>query len=82
MSDQALLEQLWLIGHFGWIAQATIHRALIISDADEILAADLPERLRQLQQRGWVQQRDSDAGVDELEWRLTGSGREALQDRG
>jgi hypothetical protein len=49
------------------IAQATIDRALIISDADEILAADLPERLRQLQQRGWVEQRDSDAGADEFE---------------
>ena len=82
MSDQALLEQLWLIGHFGWIARATIDRALIISDADEILAADLPERLRQLQQRGRVQQRDSDAGTDELEWRLTDGGREALPDRG
>ena len=82
MTDQALLQQLWLISHFGWIAQATIDRALIISDADEILAADLPERLRQLQQRGWVQQRDSDAGAHELEWRLTGSGREALPDRG
>ncbi|MGZ6778386.1 MAG: hypothetical protein ACXVGO_05265, partial [Mycobacterium sp.] len=34
ISDQALLEQLWLISHFGWIAKATIDRALIISDAD------------------------------------------------
>ena len=82
MTDQALLQQLWLISHFGWITQATIDRALIISDADEILAADLPERLRQLQQRGWVQQRDSDAGAHELEWRLTDSGRDALPDRG
>ena len=65
----------------GWIARATIDRALIISDADEILAADLPGRLRQLQQRGWVEQRDSDAGADELEWRLTDSGREASADR-
>ncbi|MGZ6589984.1 MAG: hypothetical protein ACXVHX_37755 [Solirubrobacteraceae bacterium] len=66
----------------GWIAQATIDRAVIISDADEILDADLPERLRQLQQRGWVEQRDSDAGADEPEWRLTGIGREVLPVRG
>ncbi|MGZ6636822.1 MAG: hypothetical protein ACXVII_28370 [Solirubrobacteraceae bacterium] len=25
---------MWLISHFGWIAKATIDRALIISDAD------------------------------------------------
>ena len=29
-SDQELLYELWLISHFGWIADATVARALII----------------------------------------------------
>ena len=32
-SDEELFRELWLISHFGWIADATISRALIISGA-------------------------------------------------
>jgi hypothetical protein len=51
---QALLQDLWLISHFGWIAEATIRRALVISGTHEIPAVSLAERLRQLLNRGWV----------------------------
>ena len=78
-SDQALLQELWLISHFGWIAEATIRRTLVISGAEEILAISLAECLRQLLNRGWVEQRYNDAGTEELEWRLTDSGRDALR---
>jgi DNA-binding HxlR family transcriptional regulator len=81
-SDQELLDALWLISHFGWIAEATIRRTLMISDAQRILAAGLAERLRQLLNRGWVERRHNDAGTDEPEWRLTESGRDALAHRG
>ena len=67
-----------MIGHFGWIAHATIRRALIISGAQETLASGLGDRLRQLLNRGWVEQRHDDAGTDEPEWRLTNSGRDAV----
>ena len=81
-SDQELLHELWLISHFGWIAHATIRRTLIISGAQETLASGLGDRLRQLLNRGWVEQRHNDAGTDEREWRLTDSGRDALAHRG
>jgi hypothetical protein len=77
-SDRKLLHELWSISHFGWIAQATICRALIISGAQETLARGLGDRLRHLRNRGWVEQRDNDTGTDEREWRLTDSGRDAL----
>ena len=76
---QALLQELWLISHYGWIAEATIRRTLVISGAREILAVSLAECLRQLLNRGWVEQRYSDVGIEELEWRLTDSGRDALR---
>jgi hypothetical protein len=78
-SDDGLLRELWLISHFGWIAETAIRRALIISDAHEILADSLTERLRQLRNREWVEQRYSDLGTGELEWRLTDTGRDALR---
>jgi hypothetical protein len=78
-SDQALLQDLWLISHFGWIAEATIRRALVISGTHEIPAVTLAERLRQLLNRGWVEQRYSDLGTGELEWRLTNRGRDAVR---
>jgi hypothetical protein len=81
-SDQELLHAVWLISHFGWIAEATIRRTLMISDAQRILATGLAERLRQLLNRGWVERRHNDPGTDELEWRLTDSGRDALAHRG
>ena len=80
--DQELLHELWLISHFGWMAHATICRTLIISGAHETLASGLGDRLRQLLNRGWVEQRHNDAGTDEREWRLTDSGRDALPRRG
>jgi len=76
-----LLHELWLISNFGWIADATICRALIISGAQEILANGLGDRLQQLLHRGWVEQRRSDGGADAPEWRLTDSGRDVLADR-
>ena len=78
-SDPGLLRELWLISHFGWIAETTIRRALIISDAHEILADSLRERLRQLLSRAWVEQRYHDLGTGEPEWRLTETGRDALR---
>ena len=81
-SDQELLHELWLISHFGWIAYATVCRTLIISGAEETLAGGLADRLRQLLDRGWVEQRHTDAGMDEREWRLTDGGRDALARRG
>jgi DNA-binding HxlR family transcriptional regulator len=81
-SDQELLHELWLISHFGWIADATISRALFISGAHQTLTSGLGDRLRQLLNRGWVERRDNDAGTDEPEWRLTDSGRDALAHRG
>jgi len=77
--ERALLQELWLIGHFGWIAEATIRRTLVISGVHEIFAVSLDERLRQLLNRGWVEQRDNDLGTEELEWRLTDRGRDALR---
>ena len=81
-SEEELLRELWLISHFGWIADATICRALIISGAREVLASGLGDRLRQLLNRGWVEQRHTDGGTDEPEWRLTDSGRDVLAHRG
>ena len=81
-SDQELLHELWLISHFGWIADATVARALVISGAQEILTCGLGDRLRQLLNRGWVEQRHNDTGTDEPKWRLTDSGRAALSHRG
>lgn len=80
--DQELLHELWLISHFGWIAHATIRRALIISGAQETQANGLGDRLRQLRNRGWVEQRHDDDGTEKPEWRLTDSGRDALAHRG
>jgi hypothetical protein len=81
-SHAELLHELWLISHFGWVADATICRALIISGAHEILASGLGDRLRQLMNRGWVERRHTDDGTDEPQWRLTDSGRDALAHRG
>ena len=80
-SEEELLRELWSITHFGWIADATICRALIISGAQEILASGLGDRLRQLVNRGWVERRHTDGGTDEPEWRLTDSGRDVLARR-
>ena len=71
-----------MISHFGWIADATIARALIISGARKILAGGLGDRLRQLVNRGLAEGRGNDAGKDESEWRLTDSGRDVLAQRG
>jgi len=81
-SDRELLHELWLISHFGWIADSIISRALIISGAQEILASGVGDRLRELVNRGWVEQRHNDGGTDPTEWRLTDSGRDVLAYRG
>ena len=79
--EQALLQEFWQVSHFGWITEVTIRRSLTISGVHEILAV-LAERLRQLLDRGWVEQRHSTAGTGQREWRLTDSGRNALSRRG
>ena len=71
---QKLLEELWQISHYGWIGDGVIRRGLIISGGGIPVAA-LVQGLRMLLERGWVEQRDSDAYPGELEWRLTDSGR-------
>ncbi|MGA2927185.1 MAG: hypothetical protein ABSG43_14525 [Solirubrobacteraceae bacterium] len=75
--EQTLLDEMWRISHFGWMPQAAIRRSLTISSGHETPAAALAERLHQLLQRRWVEQRDGDAGTNEPEWRLTDSGRPA-----
>ena len=80
-SEEELLHELWLISHFGWIADAAIRRGVIISGAREVLASGLGDRLGQLVNRGWVERRQSDGGTDEPEWRLTDSGRDVLAHR-
>jgi hypothetical protein len=79
--EQALLQELWQVSHFGWITEVAIRRSLTISGVHEILAV-LAERLRHLLDRGWVEQRHSAAGTGQREWRLTDSGRNALSRRG
>jgi len=81
-SDRELLHELWLISHFGWIGDASISRAVIISGAQDIPFGGLGERLRQLLDRGWVEQRHAGGGTDPREWRLTDSGRDVLAYRG
>ena len=81
-SDQELLHELWLISHFGWVADATISRALTISGAQELLASGVADRLRELVNRGWVEQRHDDGATGAPEWRLTDSGRDVLARRG
>ena len=71
---QKLLEELWQISHHGWIGDGVIRRGLIIS-GEGIPVAALVQGLRMLLERGWIEQRDSDAYPGELEWRLTDSGR-------
>jgi hypothetical protein len=69
------------VSPFGWITGVTIRRSLTISGVHEILAV-LSERLRQLLDRGWVEQRHSAAGTGQREWRLTDGGRNALSRQG
>ena len=75
--EQALLRELWQISHFGWIPEVAIRRSLTIASGQEIPPAALAERLRQLLERGWAEQRNGDAGTGAREWRLTDSGRNA-----
>ena len=75
--EQTLLDELWQISHFGWIPEAAIRRSLTIASVQEIPAGGVDDRLRQLLERGWAEQRHSDAGAGEREWRLTDSGRNA-----
>ena len=79
--EQALLQELWQVSHFGWMTEVTIRRSLTISGVHEILAV-LAERLRQLLDRGWVELRHSAAGTGQREWRLTDNGRNALSSQG
>ena len=80
-SDPELLHTLWLISHFGWIAEATIRRSLMISAPRAILATAVADRLRQLLIGGWVEERHTNPGAGGPEWRLTDSGRAALAHR-
>ncbi len=75
--EQALLQELWQISHFGWIPEAAIRRTLTIAGGQQISAVAVAERLRGLVERGWIEQRESDADTQEPEWRLTDRGRSA-----
>jgi hypothetical protein len=75
--EQTLLQELWQISHLGWISETAILRSLTIAGGQEIPGDALAERLRQLLERGWAEQRPSDAGKRAREWRLTDSGRNA-----
>ncbi|MGO9791057.1 MAG: hypothetical protein ACLP8S_16645 [Solirubrobacteraceae bacterium] len=77
-NEQALLLEVWQISHFGWIPEAAIRRSLTIAGYQQLPASALAERLRQLLKRGWTEQRHSDTGTGESEWRLTDRGRNAV----
>jgi hypothetical protein len=77
LDEHALLHELWQISHFGWIREAVIRRGLTIACGQEVPAAAVAEGLRQLLERGWAEQRDSDVSTREREWRLTDHGRSA-----
>ncbi len=77
LDEQALLRELWQISHFGWMPEAAIRRSLTIAGGQEISPSAVAERLQRLQERGWVEQRESDAATHQHEWRLTDSGRSA-----
>jgi len=79
--DQALLYELWQTSHFGWMAEATIRRTLIVSGLQESLGGSFAECLRRLLTRGWVEHRHGDVSRDDREWRLTDSGRDVLAHR-
>ena len=59
--------------------EAAIRRSLTIASGREIPPAALGDRLRRLLELGWAEQRDSAGGAGERVWRLTDSGRGALQ---
>jgi len=44
LDDLALLHELWQISRFGWIAQATILRSLMIASGHEVATAAVAER--------------------------------------
>ena len=79
-TERALLHELWRISHFGWIAHATLLRSLTISAGHQIADAALAGHLRQLLDRGWMEQRSNAAHADQREWRLTDSGRTAVRE--
>jgi DNA-binding HxlR family transcriptional regulator len=81
-AEQALLEELWRISHFGWVSDTTIRRALIISGLDNVLGPALADHLRELLNRGWIEQRLTVLTERQSEWRLTTSGRNTLHGSG
>ncbi|MGO9793873.1 MAG: hypothetical protein ACLP8S_31460 [Solirubrobacteraceae bacterium] len=76
-----MLTELWQISHFGWITEAAVRRSVIIASGRDITPTLVVDGLRQLLERGWVEQRPSAAGAGESEWRLTSSGRSAVPRR-
>jgi hypothetical protein len=78
--EHALLQELWQISHFGWIAHETMLRSLTISAGHQIADAALAGHLQQLLDRGWMEQRSSAFDASEREWRLTDSGRNAVRE--
>jgi hypothetical protein len=79
--ERSLLTEIWQISHFGWVPEAAIRRGVIIAGSGDVSTTILAEVLRQLFERGWVEQRPSAAGIDEPEWRLTNQGRSAVPRR-
>jgi DNA-binding HxlR family transcriptional regulator len=76
-----MLTELWQISHFGWITEAAVRRSVIIASGRDVTPALVADGLRQLLERGWVEQRPRGAGAQESEWRLTSSGRSAVPRR-
>jgi hypothetical protein len=77
LDERTLIDELWQVSHFGWIPEAAIRRALMLSRGQEIGTDSVHQGLRRLLDRGCVEHRDSDADTGEHHWRLTDSGRHA-----
>ena len=77
LDQRTLIDELWRIGHFGWIPETAIRLALTLAGGHEIPNDSLHQSLRQLLQRGCLEHDDSDTDTGEHHWRLTDTGRQA-----
>lgn len=77
LDERTLIDELWRISHFGWIAEGVIRRALTLAGGQAIPTEGLHQGLRQLLARGWVEHHDDAANIGDHHWRLTDSGRAA-----
>jgi hypothetical protein len=77
--ERSLVAEIWQISHFGWVPEAAIRRSVIIAGNGDASPALIGDVLRQLLDRGWIEQRPGAA--EESEWRLTDQGRGAVPRR-